>query len=419
MNILASIQSVLGLITFVAIAWLLSEKRGETGWQVAAAGLGIQLGIAILVFKLPWIQEAFLWLNNLVIALQESTDAGTAVVFGFLGGGALPFEETVPGGSYILAFRALPLIIVIGAITSLLTYWRVLPFIVRLLSRALQKTMGVGGAVGLAAAANIFTGMIEAPLFIRQYMSRLTRSELFMVMTLGMATIAGTVLVLYATFVGMILPNAVGHLLTASVISAPAAIMIACIMVPSTQASTAAHEPLDSGYHGAVDAVTQGALSGMKMFLNIIALLIAFVALVHLVNIMLGGLPGAGDDPVTLERLLGYLMAPVCWLMGIPWDEAMVAGSLMGVKTILNEFLAYIQLSQLEPGTLGDRSELIMTYALCGFANFGSLGIMIGGLTTLAPERRQEIIGLGMKSIVAGTLATCTTGAVVGVVSAF
>jgi CNT family concentrative nucleoside transporter len=225
--------------------------------------------------------------------------------------------------------------------------------------------------------------------------------------------------VLYATFVGRVLPNAIGHLLTASVISAPAAIMIARIMVPSGQTVTDAFEPMESGMHGAVDAVTQGALNGMKMFLNIIALLIAFVALVHLANIMLGWLPEAGGGPITLERLLGYLMAPVCWLMGIPWSEAPVAGSLMGVKTILNEFLAYIQMSQLPPGSLTDRSELIMTYALCGFANFGSLGIMIGGLSTLAPERREEIIGLGMKSIVSGTLATCTTGAVVGVLTGF
>jgi CNT family concentrative nucleoside transporter len=419
MSGLASIQSVLGLFTFVAVAWLLSEKRSEAHWRIALAGLGIQLGIAILVFNLPWIQNLFLQLNNLVLALQEATDAGTAVVFGYLGGGEIPFEESTPGSSYIMAFGALPLIIVIGALTSLLTYWKVLPFIIRMISLALERSMGVGGAVGLAAAANIFTGMIEAPLFIRQYMSRLTRSELFMVMTLGMATIAGTVLVLYATFVGRVLPNAIGHLLTASVISAPAAIMIARIMVPSGQTVTDAFEPMESGMHGAVDAVTQGALNGMKMFLNIIALLIAFVALVHLANIMLGWLPEAGGGPITLERLLGYLMAPVCWLMGIPWSEAPVAGSLMGVKTILNEFLAYIQMSQLPPGSLTDRSELIMTYALCGFANFGSLGIMIGGLSTLAPERREEIIGLGMKSIVSGTLATCTTGAVVGVLTGF
>jgi CNT family concentrative nucleoside transporter len=416
--VLASIQSVLGLITFVIIAWALSEKRNVSFLRVAVAGLGIQLLIAILVFKLPGIQAFFVILNSMVMALQESTDAGTAVVFGYLGGATLPFDETVSGGSYVLAFRALPLVIVIGALTSLLTYWGILPLIVRGLSKVLERSMGVGGAVGLAAAANIFTGMVEAPLFIRHYVSRLTRSELFMVMTAGMATIAGTVLVLYASILGEVMPNAVGHLLTASVISAPAAIMMARIMVPPGSSMTSAHEPIDSGMHGSIDAITQGALSGLRIFLNVIALLITFVALVHLVNIMLGWLPLSGEAPLTLERILGYMMAPVCWLMGVPWPEATSAGSLMGVKTILNEFLAYIQMTQLPPGTLGERSELIMTYALCGFANFGSLGILIGGLTTIAPDRREEIVGLGIRSIVSGTLATCSTGAVVGLVSA-
>ena len=275
--------------------------------------------------------------------------------------------------------------------------------------------MAVGGAVGLGAAANIFVGMIEAPLFVRNYLSKLSRSEMFMLMTAGMATVAGTVLILYATFVGEVIDNAIGHLLTASIISAPAAITVAKLMVPSDAPPTSAELESDTEVNSSMDAITQGTMNGLKLFLNIVAMLLVFVALVHLANALLGLFPPVAGSVLTFERILGWIMAPICWLMGVPWSEAIVAGSLMGVKTILNEFIAYLQLAALPEGTLSDRSELIMTYALCGFANFGSLGIMLGGLTTMVPERRTEIVDLGLKSIVAGTLATCCTGAVVGV----
>ncbi len=412
-----SLQSAFGLLVFVGFAWAISENRRAASLRVAVSGIAAQLILAALLLKLPPLAAALAGLNNLVLVLQDATTAGTSFVFGYLGGGPLPFEESQPGASFVLAFRALPLIIVISALTAVLTYWRILPWIVRGCAVALEKSLGVGGAVGLGTAANVFVGMVEAPLFIRPYLATLSRSELFVIMVTGMATIAGTVLVLYATIIGPVIPNAVGNLLTASLISAPAAIAIALLMVPQTSASTAGALLPDRGANSTMDAITRGTRSGLELFLIVVAMLLVLVALVFLVNAVLALLPQVGGQPISLERLLGTLMAPVCWLMGVPWSEALTAGSLMGIKTILNEFLAYLHLASLPEGALSHRSELIMTYAMCGFANFGSLGILIGGLSTMAPERRDEVVALGLRSILAGTLATCSTGAVVGILT--
>jgi len=412
-----SLQSAFGLLVFTGFAWAISENRRAASLRVAVSGIAAQLILAALLLKLPPLEAALASLNDVVLVLQNATVAGTSFVFGYLGGGPLPFEEAQPGASFVLALRALPLIIVVSALTAVLTYWRILPWVVRAFAVALEKTLGVGGAVGLGTAANIFVGMVEAPLFIRPYLVTLSRSELFVIMVTGMATIAGTVLVLYATIIGPVIPNAVGNLLTASLISAPAAITIALLMIPQTTASTAGAPVPDPDASSTMDAITRGTRSGLELFLIVVAMLLVLVALVFLVNSVLSLLPDVGSQPISLERLLGYLMAPVCWLMGVPWSEAMTAGSLMGIKTILNEFLAYLQLAALPEGALSARSKLIMTYALCGFANFGSLGILIGGLSTMAPERRDEVVQLGLRSILAGTLATCSTGAVVGILT--
>lgn len=412
---LSNLHSLSGFFILLLLAWLLSENRRIIDWRFLLIGSLLQFGLAALLLKMPFLHQVLSSLNDAVLALQAATEQGTTFVFGYLGGGNLPFAETAPGASYILAFRALPLVIVISALTALLTYWRILPKIIRAFSLLLEKSLGVSGSVGLSTAANIFVGMVEAPLFIRPWLDKLTRSELFIVMSAGMASIAGTVLVLYATFLGDTLPDAVGHLLTASLISAPAAILIARLMVPETEQPQTSHADIPQAARSSMDALTQGTQSGLELFLNITAMLIVLVALVHLLNAILGGiLPEVDGEALTLERLLGYVMAPVVWLMGIPWQEAHTAGALMGVKTVLNEFIAYLQLGQLPPEALSPRSRLIMTYALCGFANVGSLGIMIAGLTTMAPDRRAEILSLGWKSIVSGTLATCCTGAVVG-----
>ena len=413
-----SVQSAFGLIVLTALA-MVSAERGSgvplvRRLRIAGIGLAAQILLALVLLELPPVQQLFVWLNGAVSALQAATDAGTGFVFGYLGGGPLPFEESQPGASFILAFRALPLILVMSALSALLFHWRILPWIVRGFSRALEKSLGIGGAVGLGAAANVFVGMVEAPLLIRPFVARLSRAELFMVMTCGMATIAGTVMVLYATILGPVIPDALGHLLAASLISAPAAITVARLMIPDAGKPTAAVLDLGEKPQGAMDAIARGTLSGVSLLLNVCAMLIVLVALVHLVNQILGLGPAVADAPLSLQRLLGWLLAPVAWLMGLPWSEAASGGGLLGTKIVLNEFIAYLELAGLPEETLTERSRLIMTYGLCGFANFGSLGIMIGGLGTIAPERRGEIVALGMKSIVAGTLAACMTGAVVG-----
>jgi CNT family concentrative nucleoside transporter len=410
------LQGIAGLAVFTGIAWLVSENRKKVRLIVIIVGIGIQLALGFILLKLPVFRDFFLSLNRLVFSLEESTTAGTSMVFGYLGGGALPFTEKFPGASFILAFRALPLILVISALSALLFYWKILPLIVKVFSWSLQKTMGLGGAEGLGVSANIFVGMVESPLFIRPYLKEMTRSEIFTLMTTGMATIAGTVMVLYASILSKVVPDIMGHILTASIISVPAAIMISKIMVPETGELTSGELTSPEEALSAMDAVTKGTIQGVHLLINIVAMLIVLVALVHLVNLTLGLLPQIGGQLVTLQRIMGLVMAPVVWLMGVPWQEAPVAGALMGTKTILNEFLAYLDMSRLAQGSLSPKSLIIMTYAMCGFANPGSLGIMIGGMGTMAPEKRDEIVSLGFRSIISGTIATCMTGTVAGII---
>jgi CNT family concentrative nucleoside transporter len=410
------IQSVVGLLVFAGLAWLMSENRKAAGIKMALIGIVLQLLVGLVLLKLPLFRDFFLLLNRLVLSLEEAVTAGTSFVFGYLGGGDLPFKEKFPGASFVLAFRGLPLVLLMSALSALLFYWRILPLIVKAFSLVLQKTMRIGGAEGLGVSVNIFVGMIEAPLFIRPYLNKMTRSEIFTIMTCGMATIAGTVMVLYASILSNTIPDVMGHILTASIISVPAAVTVAKLMVPETGELTSGVLAAPEKATSSMDAVTKGTLQGVELLINIIAMLVVLVALVYLVNLILGLLPDLGDRPITMQRVMGYVMAPVVWLMGVPWREAPAAGALMGTKTILNELLAYLDMSRLPPGTLSPRSLLIMTYAMCGFANPGSLGIMIGGMGTMAPSRRDEIVALGLRSIIAGTLATCMTGAVVGII---
>jgi CNT family concentrative nucleoside transporter len=413
------IQSAFGVFALLALAWVLAEDRHAVSVRQAAIGLVVTLLTAIVLIKLPVVARAFGGINDAVGAISSASRAGTSFVFGYLGGGALPFELKAPGADFILAFQALPIVLVMSVLTTLLFYWRVLPPVVRGMAWLLERTLGVGGAVGLSTAANIFLGMVEAPLFIRPYLGELTRSELFLVMTGGMAGIAGTVLVLYATLLAPLIPDAAAHFVIASVLGAPAAILVSLIMMPETSDKRTGGALTDPEMHASstMDAIVKGTVAGVELLINIIAMLIVLVALVHLANALLGLLPDAGGAGITLQRLLGYLMAPVCWLMGLPWTQAVTAGSLMGTKTVLNELIAYVDLSKLGTDALDPRSRLIMLYAMCGFANFGSLGIMVGGLGTMAPQRRAEINSLGLKSIVSGTLTTCLMGAIVGVLT--
>jgi len=410
-------QGIVGLFVLIGIAWSCCENRKAIQWRHVAAGLALQAVLAVLLVRLPVSQSVFIWLNRAVLALEQATTAGTTLVFGYLGGGLLPFPEPFSGSAYILAFRALPLVLVVSALSSLLFYWKILPLIVKAGSWLLERTLGVGGALGVSAAANVFVGMVEAPLMIRPYLQQMSRGELFAVMTCGMSTIAGTVLVLYASILNPVLPDALGHILTASLISAPAALSIALLMVPHSGEMTTGRIDPPVTASSAMDAVVQGTVQGLKLLLNIVAMLVVLIALVSLVNIFLGVLPEVAGAPLTLQRLLGWGFAPLSWTLGVPWHEAVVAGSLLGTKTILNELVAYLNLASLDPAELSLRSRLIMTYSLCGFANLGSLGIMLGGIGVMVPERREEIVSLGFKSIIGGTLATCMTGAVVGLLA--
>lgn len=416
--IMLQLQSAFGVFALLMIAWSFGENRGAVSFRQVAIGVLATFATALVLLKLPGVAHAFDVVNDAVGAISSATRAGTSFVFGYLGGGALPFDVTNPNATFILALQALPIVLVMSVLTTLLFYWRILPPIVRGLSWLLSRTLGVGGAVGLSTAANVFLGMVEAPLFIRPYLAKLTRSELFLVMTGGMAGIAGTVLALYATLLAPVIPDAAAHFVIASVIGAPAAILISLIMVPETGTyRTSGSVDPAAECHGTMDAISKGTVAGLELLLHIVAMLIVLVALVYLLNAGLGLLPNLGGEPVTLQRLLGYVMAPVCWLLGLPWQQAVTAGSLMGIKTVLNELIAYLDFAKLPADALDPRSKLIMLYAMCGFANFGSLGIMIGGLGAMAPERREEIASLGLKSLVSGTLTTCLIGAVVGVLT--
>jgi CNT family concentrative nucleoside transporter len=411
-------QSVFGCCSFIALAWLLSENRRRVSGRLVVKGLLLTFAAGLVLVYVPFSRDVFALLNRMVLALQEATHAGTSFVFGYVGGGPLPFAESYPGSSFILAFQALPMVLLMSALSSLLFYWKVLPVVVRAFAWCLRKTMGVGGAEGLANSVNVFVGMVEAPLFIRPYLDRMTRSELFSVMTCGMANVAGTVMALYASILGSRVPNAMGHILVASLLSLPASITIARIMIPETGEATAGEMTAPETATSSMDAVTKGTIEGVHLMVNIIGMLIVLVALVTLVNLIFGLFPDVAGSPLSLQRLAGLVMAPVCWLMGVPWSEASAAGALMGTKTVLNELIAYLDMSRLPAGTLSPRSLLIMTYALCGFANPGSLGIMIGGMSTMAPGRRTEIVELGLRSIVSGTLTSCMIGSIVGVIGA-
>ncbi len=408
------IQPIIGLIGLIVFAWVISEHRRRFPWRMVVAGLVLQFVLALLLTKLPISQTPLTWIGNAVDALMRATQAGTSLVFGFLGGAPLPFEERTPGGSFVFAFRSLPLVILISALSAVLYHFRVLPWVVQGFAWVLGKTLRISGAASFSTAANVFVGMVEAPLLVRPYLASMSRSELFVVMTAGMATIAGTVFALYATLLKDIIPDPAGHLLTASIISAPAAVVIAQVMLPPQGEEVEQRVEFARLYRSGLDALTTGTIDGLRLLAYIIGMLIVLIALVELANIVLALIPDVDGGPLTLQRMLGWVLAPVAWALGIPWSEATTAGQLLGIKVVLNELVAFINMSALPAGSLSERSALIMAYSICGFANFGSIGIMVGGIGAIVPERRLEIAQLGLKSIVAGTMATCMTGAVIG-----
>jgi CNT family concentrative nucleoside transporter len=431
-------QAILGIPVLLLAAWLTSSDRRRFPLKIVASGLLLQGALALLFLRLPPLQALLLQINRGVLAIEAATREGTTLVFGFLGGGPAPFEVTAPEHSFVLAFRALPLVLVFAPLCALLWHWRVIPAVVGVFSRLLEKAMGLSGAVSMGAASSIFIGMVESPLMIRPYLARMSNSELFILMTCGMATVAGTVMGLYAGILAASIPAAMSHILVASLISAPAAIVMAAIMLPPGQgdhstrrfdlteagttesgttlagtAGSGATSRMPSPYHGSVDAIVSGVGEGVKLLGSIVAMLIVFVALVELVNLSLGLVP-TGGEPLTLSGLFGTLLRPLAWLLGVPWQETGTAGELLATKLFINELVAYLQLASLPADSLGEHSRLVLTYALCGFANFGSLGILLGGMTAMCPERREDIMRLAPRSIWSGFLATCLTGALVG-----
>ena len=408
-------RGILGIFALLLAAWALGERgRRNNGqrisWRTVVAGLVLQLVLAVLLLRFPFASQVLLLFNRAALALQEATDHGTAFVFGYLGGGALPFVETSPGASFILAFKVLPLVLVISALSALLYYWGALQAVTRAFAWVLQRSMGISGALALGAAVHIYVGMIEAPLLIRPYLARMQRGELFAVMSCGMAGVAGTVMVVYANLLARMIPDALGNILICSVISTPAALAVAALMVPFGPGEDHARITLGEEPTSAFDALVKGTRDGVAPLVGIVTVLVVTVALVALVNMALGQLPGS----ITLQGLFALVFRPVMWLIGVPWAESAEAAKLMGTKTVLNEFIAYVDFAKLPEGTLGPQSRLIVTYALCGFANFGSLGILVGGLGAMVPERRREITALGLRSIISGTIATCMSGAVAG-----
>lgn len=410
------LQAIFGLFIFLFFSWLLSENRKNVNLKFTVVGVFIQFILAFLILKVGIINDAFLLVSNGIGALKNATCEATKFVFGYLGGGDTPFSLCNNGTSaFIFAFQALPMLIVISAISMLLFHWRILPFLVRGFSWALQRTLNVGGALGVCSAAKVFLGQTEAPLLIRPYFTKLSRSELFSVMTAGMATTSASIMVVYSTILENTVDNPISHILTASIISIPAALTISRLMVPQEDVSASGELVNPYNFSGSMDAISQGASDGMKLYLNIIAMLIATLALVALMNTILEALPNIAGSPLTLQRIFGFIMSPVTWLMGISWKEANIAGNLLGTKTVLNEVIAFIELAALPKQVLSKHTDLIMVYALCGFANLSSIGIQIGGLGTMAPERRNEIIALGFKAVIAGTLSSCMSGTIVGI----
>ena len=408
-------QAILGIVLLLGSCWAFSENRTAVSWRFVGIGLFIQFVLALILLRVPWITDLLLGLNYFISAIDQATRAGTEFLFGYLGGGVFPVNLDGNTAPYLFAFRVLPQVIVFSVIVALLWHWKVLPSIVRLLSKGLQKTLKVSGSVATAGAASLFLGMVETPLVIRAYLATLTRSEFFTVMTLGMSTVAGSVMVLFASILEGVLPGIIGHILGASMINMIGAIYISRLLIPETQDTVSGDSSIDLTYSSSMDALSQGTKDGLSLAVNVGAMLLVLVSFVALANILLSNLVIDGQS-FSIEQILGWCFAPIAWLIGIPWSEAMPAGALLGTKLVLNELMAFIQLAQ-NSEQFSPQSRLILLYALCGFANIGSLGILLGGLAVLVPERKEEYLKIAPRSVLSGTVVTLVTGAIVALVS--
>lgn len=418
-----AMQSLVGIAAIAALAWALSEERGLVppgrAARIFVSSITVQLVIALVLLKVPAARIVFDILGQMVFAIQKATEAGAQLVFGYLAGAPAPFETTKPENSYIVAIRVFPMILVLSAIVRLLYHWGILQRVVAGFAWMLSRSLGTGGPLSTVSAASIFLGIIEAPLMIRPYLSGMGRGAFFATMCVAMATVAGTVMALYAAILAPLVPGAAGHLLAASLMNVPAALMLARLMVPRDFEGGPATAEISAGdeSRSAMDAVAQGTLDGVRLVAMVAAMLIVIVSLVALVNSMLATIGGPLGVTLTLEGILGVICAPLAWIIGIPWSESVTAGALLGQKVVLNEFLAYLELAKTPASQLSERSRVILTYAMCSFANLGSLGILVGGLAAMAPERRSEIAELAPRSVLVGFLASLLSAAIVGFVS--
>ena len=405
-------QGIFGVLFLIVFAWLCSERRDQIDLRFLGIGLFAQFSLAFLFFQVPLISDILMSLNFIIVAIEAATLEGTRFLFGYLGGGNEPFEVSEGGYLYLFAFRVLPNVIVFCVLIAVLWYWKILPKVVTGFGFLLRRVFKVSGAVGTSAAATLFLGMVETPMIIRAYLTKLTRSEFFTVMTCGMSTVAGSVMIIYANTLSNIIPGAIGHIVVGSVLNIVGAIYVSRIIVPEDSTPTSSDKFEDLGYSSTMDAITRGTQDGLKLALNIGGMLLVIISLVALVNGVLGLLEIAGE-PLSLQRMLGWLFSPLAWLIGVPWSEAHLAGNLMGSKIVLNEMIAFIELAALG-NDLSENSRLVLLYALCGFANFGSLGILIGGLSTLVPERKVDYLSLAPKSLISGNVVTFITASLVG-----
>jgi CNT family concentrative nucleoside transporter len=419
---LENVRSLAGVGAILVLCWGLSEGRRRFPWRLAFGATLAQMALVLILFGVPGSRVVLAGAGAAVDGLSASTQMGVKFVFGFLAGGAdQPYAVTDPSGLFILGFRVLPVILVICALSALLWHWRILRWLTQAFGFVFQKTMGLRGAPALATAATVFMGQVEGPIFIRGYLPALTRSELFLLLTVGMSCVSGSTVVAYATILKGVLPHAAAHVLTASLISAPAGVLLARILVPrqpsleTPEGFNAAHI---KSYESSIDALIKGTTDGLQIVLSVAATLIVFVALIAMVDGLLSLAPPLAGAPLSVERGLGVVFAPLAWIIGVPWREAPAAGSLLGAKLVLTEFTAFLDLSRLAPGTISERTRIIMTYALCGFANIASVGINVAGFAVLVPERRAEVMGMVWKAMMAGFLATCMTAAIVGALPA-
>ena len=411
-----NLQALLGIVVILFVCWLVSEDKKRFPFFLTLGAIAVQVGLILALFAIPNSHIVLDAISGAVGALSQATKSGTQFVFGYLGGGDQPYVVNNDRALFVFAMQVLPLVLVISALSALLWHIGILKWIIRGFGLIFEKTIGLGGASSLGVASNIFVGNVESLIIIRAYIDKLTRSEVFIMMVVGMANVAGSTMVAYVLILQNVLPNAAGHVLAAAIVSSPAGVLLARIMVP--EKADRVQEKIDYNsslkYDSAIDAISKGTSDGLMVVMNIAAILVVMISLVALVNMILAGVPSFDDQPLSLERLLGFIFTPLAWLIGIPWQEAAVGGNFLGTKMVLTEFVTFLRLAEVPVADMTPRTRIILTYAVCGFANIGSVGISVAGFSALMPQRRAEILSLIWKALMAGFLATCLSAAVVG-----